>query len=180
MFAFLFHSRHNVTVNDGDKIMSEFAVLGGQELVRRFNEMARTQTGQELNIKEVNRFSTAEVGRKRCEQLASSIRARKNGLKNVKDDGVVVKSAGDTLDVLKTFKTSVGKNRGKLIAFMAMNMGQQIDAEQIKQRVYGHNGSTSALMMVMRGLIKSIPKLNAPFKVVKDGKTYGLYPTERA
>jgi hypothetical protein len=58
-----------------------FAGLAGQERIDAYNNMATSADGKDLGAKEVARFSDTATAIKRCEALASSIRARRSGLK---------------------------------------------------------------------------------------------------
>src|SRR5688572_25695381 len=100
----------------GCTIMEDFKTKSGPELVALFNKMAESEHGQALGAKTVTRFSDTQAGIKRCEMLASSIKARKEGLTQKGDDTMATKKATTTKKpVVKTVETaSNGKKQEKI------------------------------------------------------------------
>jgi len=161
--------------------------MSGPDLIRAFNEMAAV-----LNVKTVSRFSDMLAGRRRCEALASRLRARESGL--AEDDATPAprarkakakkaKAATPAGDIFAQFKTNTGKNRGKLLSRLNDDLGQQVPLTQLVRAVYGNQKEENfgALKMVLRGLELSIKKDRLEYEIRKTkiettgGLAYGLY-----
>lgn len=72
----------------------DFTAMDGPGLVRAYGEMAASKLGVELGAKPVTKFTDKETGVKRCQALASSIKARYEGLAGIDPDEQSA-SAGD-------------------------------------------------------------------------------------
>lgn len=168
--------------------MSDYAEMTGPELVRAYNTMAASQTGLELNTKQVNRFATPEIGRKRCEMLASTIRAREAGLRAAdrQEETVVATptAAAPAFDdeervmaratkkgpktkvkangIHGEFNVNPEKNNGKFLQALWDNKNKQLDWREFVKPVYGSRAAQAnhrgALKMVWRGLEKALNK----------------------
>jgi hypothetical protein len=172
--------------------MTNWNEMSGPELVRAFNAMAGSESGKMLNVKPVNRFGDLVIARKRCEALASSIRAYESGMKAEENRDKVVAAkrvkAPVADGIMGEFKTNPGKYRGKLLNKLHANIGKQLQLKELVKAVYGASVDVDdcigPLKMVMKGLLASIKKDKLPYKIEKrkeDGVTsYGLYSTEEA
>lgn len=169
--------------------MSEYDNMNGPELVRAYNEMANSEAGRALSTHPISKFTDLETGRRRCEALASNIRARLAGLEaadnqEATDATEEVPVEGGSIFV--EFKTNTKKNRGKLLKVMSERMNQPTYVNDLVQAVYGtktEGANVGALKMVMRGLQASIER-GLPYEIVRkkdeNGVSYGLYnKTER-
>jgi hypothetical protein len=149
----------------------DYSSLSGTELVRAFNSMAESTTGRELGVRPVNRFANLDIGRQRCQQLASSIQARSDGLIEV-----------DAEEILELFKTNIKKNRGKLLARLYGTMNAQVSFRELLDAVYSGGGNKNSILMVMRGLQMTISKKRLPYCIEKrkaEGElSYGLYSSQ--
>lgn len=157
--------------------------MSGPDLVRAFNEMAAA-----LNVKTVSRFADATAGRRRCEALASRLRARESGLAEEAEQAEAPRRRKRAvqrdlpIDIFAEFKTNTGKNRGKLLSWLNDHMGQQVALKRLVQHVYGRDSAESdgALKMIIRGLQLSIQKDRLKYELRKSklengGLSYGLY-----
>jgi hypothetical protein len=170
--------------------MTDYSTMSGPELVRAFNTMANSDTGKELGTKPVNRFADTEVGRKRCEFLESSIRARVSGLKAADFDSEAKevtrtrtrtkKAAATDGGIFDEFKTATTRYRGKALAALHENLNNQVAAGELARAVYGKVGLVGPLKMVLRGLQASIKDDRLPYELKKEATkegalSYGLY-----
>ncbi len=184
--------------------MTDFTNMSGPELVRAFNAMAGSVPGQELQARPVNRFATPEVGRKRCEKLASSIAARERGLAAVDEvPSPPVEVAFDSEErvmarkakakkpkaerpngILGEFETNLNKFRGKCLHFLWEHKNEQLTWKQLVKATYGANASYEGhhgkITMVLRGVNGTITKKKFKhYELVaergEEGTTYGLY-----
>ncbi len=74
--------------------VEDFTAMDGPGLARAYGEMATSKLGVELGAKPVTKFTDKETGVKRCQALASSIKARYEGLAGIDPDEQSA-SAGD-------------------------------------------------------------------------------------
>lgn len=175
----------------------DFAALSGADLVSTYNQMATSAEGRDLGAKEVNRFSDTKTGVKRCEALASSIRARRAGMKaeesrDKKPEAPAAKpkneAPAETAKKPKAAKPknepkkhetpfgniTKGSNRDKLLQKLLNNPRHYFSRNDLMVEVYGvadkeHRGPFS---MVMKGLHVLIAERELPFRIEtkKDGK----------
>lgn len=168
----------------------DFNTLSGADLIAAFNAMANTATARDMGTKEVTRFSDTKTGVKRCEALASSIRARRSGEKEEanRDKPVRAPAAPGEGAKTKTTKPKVepkkhetpfghvtkGSNRDKLLQKLLGSPRHFFSRNDLMVEVYGvadkeHRGPFS---MVMKGLFMLIRDRELPYRIEskKDGK----------
>jgi hypothetical protein len=141
--------------------MAAYSEMNGVELVRAYNEMAKTRTGQELGTKTVDRFSSIEVGIKRCEWLASSIKAREAGL---------AENDASDVDLFRRAKVKPASLRGKLLAEFINHQSEPLTLEALAKAIYGSDKQIAPARMVIRGLQDSIRKARLPYEIVSERK----------
>lgn len=138
----------------------DLTTLNGPGLVNYYNRIAA-----ERGLPLVKRFASPAVGRRRCEALIN---------------GPATATNVDT--VFTQFKTSVRKNRGKLLQEMHEHKNTQLSLGQLIRAIYGaaNLGRRGAMQMVLRGLQKTIKEKRLPY-IIKKTKSetgaisYGFY-----
>lgn len=168
----------------------DFSSLAGSALVEAFNKLATSSEGRDLGAKEVSRFSDTKTGVKRCEALASSIRARRSGMKaeEARDKKPATEAPAEAVKKPKAVKPKTepkkhdtpfgaitkGSNRDKLLQKLLNNPRHFFSRNDLMVEVYGvadkeHRGPFS---MVMKGLYILIKERELPFRIEtkKDGK----------
>lgn len=161
----------------------DFQTLNGPQLIEAYNNMATGEYGKRLNAKTVSRFSDATTGRKRCEALASSIRAM------IQSDAAI-KAEEATKPKGKKVETAFGaitkgSNRITALECLLKNKGSQVGLSAITKKIYGSDGPEFAgpIYMVIKGLYMLIDGRKLPFELrkIKEGKdiSYGLYDKEK-
>lgn len=165
-----------------------FTEMTGASLVEAFNAMALSPEGKDLGIKVVSRFSDARTGQKRCEALASSIRAHREGQKaeaardkKAGAKGAVAKPAREpkAKPDPKKHETQFGKvtrgsNRDKLLLRLLSADGEYLSRNELMMAVYGeaNKDKRGPLSMVLKGLGQLIKArdLKYEIKTRKDDK----------
>lgn len=159
----------------------DFTTLHGTSLVEAFNAMAASKEGIALGAKPVTRFSDTKTGVKRCETLASSIRAHREGQKAEAERDKkkpTTKTAKEKPEPKKHEtqfgKVTQGSNRDKLLARLLEAQGDYLSRNDLMVVVYGvadkdHRGR---LAMVLKGLGQLIAsrKLGYKLETRKEGK----------
>lgn len=170
-----------------------FSVMSGPELVAMFNKMAESATGKELGIRTVTRFADTQSGIKRCEMLASSIKARKSGLAQKGDEDMATKKKA----AAPAKKTEAAKDNGKskivnefgakgvrAKILDAMGSKKMVPIAALLKAAYGSQNTENkgALMMSIRGAEATIKKNRLPYQIKKEKNpetkeiSLGLYP----
>ena len=166
-----------------------FQELSGSALVEAFNAMAASKEGVALGAKSVTRFSDTKTGVKRCEALASSIRAHREGQKAEAErdkkpakgavEGKPARAPAKEKPEPKKHDTNFGKvtkgsNRDKLLERLLAAKGEFLSRNDLMVAVYGvadkdHRGR---LAMVLKGLGQLIAsrKLSYKLETRKEGK----------
>ncbi len=164
-----------------------FNKMSHKELVDAYNAMAKSPAGKALGLprnRPVNKFSNAAAGIKRCNAMASSIKAATKGEKNPAPKGEAEKAApkAKANGVDKRKEARPGSNRQKAIDFMMKSKNKQVKRDDLLKAVYGSakKENNGKLAMVLRGVVDmDIGQRGLPFKLVrkKDGKevTFGLH-----
>lgn len=152
--------------------IQEFNELSSKDLVLAYNEMASSRKGVALGLprnRPVNKFSSREIGIKRCLSMASSIKATAT-------PKVEPEATTDKRTVVRP-----GSNRQKAIDCLMAAKGKMVTQEDLIKAVYGKfdQAFRGKLAMVLKGLVVidiGIRKL--PYELVKekDGRkvSFGL------
>jgi hypothetical protein len=128
--------------------------LSGPELVKAYNKMA-----QVLGEKLIARFSSAEVGRRRCAEIAEKLASAGK---------TVVDEASKAI-----FGARPSSKRGKLFSFLLKRVNKSLPVGDIAEGVGQARGTVmSGLRMLKARLSK---ERSAEYELVKDGADYGLY-----
>lgn len=152
--------------------IKEFDKLSSKDLILAYNEMAGSRKGVALGLPRnrlVGKFSSREVGIKRCLSMASSIKA--------------TETPKATPEAITDKRTVVrpGSNRQKAIDCLLAANGDMVTQENLIKAVYGEFDPKfrGKLAMVLKGLVVTdigIRKL--PYELVKekDGRevSFGL------
>lgn len=176
-----------------------FATMDGPTLVRAFNEMANSDTGKELSARTVVRFADTKTGIKRCEMLASSIRARKEGLSAPEPRAAAKKpspkakapakektlGANTSANKLAAeFEARAGTNREKLLVALDASYRKLVPLNTLLKAVYGSQNTENkgALMMSIKGALLTIKNNKLPYQIKKEKNaekeiSFGLYPS---
>lgn len=106
-----------------------FEEMSRPELIVAFNTMVNSTLGQELGAKPVQRFADTKVGIKRCEMLASSIKARASGLKREEDPPVATKAhSASEASTPKSEEKAMGASAAKKTATKTTRAAKAKDA----------------------------------------------------
>jgi hypothetical protein len=178
----------------------DFTTMTGPALVSAYNEMANSALGKELGAKPVTRFSDQPAGVKRCLTLASSIKARQEGLAAIKptvvEDTEVTTKAKKVKKVNGVSKTSASANkraaefgarpgtvREKILIALDDNYRKMVPLKTLLKAAYGRvdDEDKGALSMSLKGANDTIKKGKLPYQIKKakdEAKeiSYGLYP----
>jgi hypothetical protein len=130
----------------------------GPELVTIYNEMAR-----QLGERAIKRFASAELGRKRCEEM----RAR---LANHKEE------EHEHHPSLNVFKANKKSKRGKLFSFMLKQVNKTMPLSEIASGARQDQKSAASGLRALRWRIESE---RLKYELIKEGaSSYGLYERE--
>lgn len=150
-----------------------FKTMLNKELVAAYNEMVASPAGKALGFprnRPVTKFTNAAVGVKRCESLASSIKASNAKPAPVTDD----KAKQPAADIGKHDKRKdprANSKRQKLINCLIDAKGKPVLLKAVLKAVYGTTDlkNRSALSMCMGGMVAvDIGKRGLPYKLIKE------------
>ncbi len=154
--------------------IKEFGKLSSKELVSAYNEMAGSRKGVALGLprnRPVSKFSSREIGIKRCLSMASSIKATSKAKGEGEGEATVDKRKG----------VRPGSNRQKAIDCLMAAKGKLVTQEKLIKAVYGKFDPKfkGKMAMVLKGVVVTdIGARNMPYTLVKekDGKevSFGL------
>ncbi len=153
-----------------------FSKMTNKELVTAYNAMVGGPAGKALGHprnRPILKFASSAAGIKRCETLASSIKA-KGQAKRAKSH---VEEPSD-----KRKEPRTNSRRQKAIDCLLKSVGKQVPRSDLLKAVYGSTDvkNRGALSMVLRGVVAvDITQRELPYRLVKEknGKdlTFGLH-----
>lgn len=183
----------------------DYVKMSGAELVSAYNKMAGSAEGVALQTRTVTRFADQATAVKRCLALASSIKARKEGLKGTSEKDVpaakpvstaapakkpaTVKKEGAKpvqTGIAAEFEARAGTIREKLLLALHANFKKQVPLNTLLKATYGNLNTENkgALMMSMKGALLTIKNKKLPYEIKKEKVpetkelTFGLYPVK--
>lgn len=145
--------------------IQEFETLSSKALVLAYNEMAISIKGVALGFprnRPVNKFSSKEVGIKRCRSLESSIMAKT--------------PPRPTIDKRKVARS--GSNRQKAIDCLVAAEGGMVSQEALIKSIYGEFDPKfrGKMAMVLKGLVAiDIGTRGLPYELVKEKNKKEVY-----
>jgi hypothetical protein len=158
----------------------DFTTMNGPELVAAYTAMLETPIGKQLlenrTYRPVTRFSDLQTGIKRCQMLASSIKAVTAARR--KEEQPEAPKAGNKKGGGGRPKKGAKTNRQKLIDIFMEHLGKPLSQEVLLKAVYGASGPElrGPLNMVLKGVTEyNIATKKIPYKLEKtktDGKIY--------
>ena len=145
-----------------------FKDMTGKELVAAYNAMVTSPAGKALGQprnRPVGKFKTSDIGIKRCEAMASSLKAVAGAAK-----------------VDKRKEPRAGSKRQKLINRLLKSEGKQVSRDALLRAVYGSTDEKNRgpLLMCMWSMVKvDLEKRKLPYNLIKGKKgkepTFGLH-----
>lgn len=162
----------------------EFAAMSGSELVNTYNAMLELPCAKEAleppRNKPVARFADHATAVKRCEALASTIRALQGATlsENMKKRGAVAEKTRMKIAKMATESRPLN-NRKKVWQLLNDLHSQQVSWQSLSRSVYGQE--SKAIFMVLKGTEKDLQG-SKEWVLRKEGKgenaTYGIYKKE--
>jgi hypothetical protein len=147
------------------------------QLVSRYNAMVRS--APDLRLREISSFHDKKTALARCEKVASSIKAREEGMKAADRIAIVPSTRKEIVAAVNNgsneFGTRPGTFKEKAVAHLLKNLGKAISAVDLSQAVYGRVDATAELTNVVRGIVKTIADKKLGYELLKKGNTYGLH-----